>query len=614
MLRTHTCGALRRSDIGREVRLAGWVRLLRDHGGVLFVDLADRFGTSQVVFDPGEVRDEAARRQLREAFQSLGREDVLVVSGKVRDRVEGTADPRNPTGEVEVLAFSAERLSRAKTPPFEVIEQKEHLLASEDIRFKHRYLDLRRRPLIRALEQRAKIIGRIRTFLEAEAFLEVETPTLVKSTPEGARDFLVPSRTQPGRFYALPQSPQLYKQLLMVGGLDRYYQIAKCFRDEDARADRQPEFTQLDLEMSFVDEEDIMGLIERLLQTLWQEFLGVRLDPPFERTAFDVVMKRYGTDSPDCRFELHIIELSDLAALSDYTVFTSVLARGGKVKCLNATGALTRDLDKPEDERRFGRKGLDRLIEWTKRQGAKGLTWMRVTDAGLDSNIVKYFSPELQRKIAERMAAKPGDLLLFIADHEPVALEVMGKLRLRLGEELGLIDPKAWKFLWVIDWPLFVPGAASDRPVAMRHPFTSPKYPTLDYLDGDPTTLRARAFDLVLNGVEIGSGSIRIHDPQVQARIFDLLRMGKHEAHERFGFLLEALSHGAPPHGGVALGLDRLVALMVGAESIKDVIAFPKNKKFQSLVDGSPGKVSEAQLRELQLLSLAARKEKEERR
>lgn len=605
-MRTHTCGEILSSDIGKKVALAGWTRLIRDHGGVLFIDLADRYGLSQVVFDPDCYESAEKRDSLAEIVQSIGREYVVRIEGIVRERAEGTVDPRNPTGDVEVLITDAQVLSKSEVPPFELIEQKESMLASEDIRMEYRYLDLRRTKMMNHLKMRNKVASIIRNSLWKRGFLEIETPMLVRSTPEGARDFLVPSRHSPGKFYALPQSPQLYKQLLMVGAVDRYFQLAKCFRDEDARTDRQPEFTQIDIEMSFIDEEDIITLIEELMAEIWYKTKGKELERPFRRIPYDEALQKYGTDSPDIRFDLEIIDVTDICKESQYTVFLSIIDKSGRVKCINAKQILSIDAEKPEDQRRFGRNWIDRLIEWTKDQGAKGLTWMKVVDGKVESNIVKYFDESVQRKLVKAMGGVEGDLLLFIADDYRRSTEFAGKLREMLGKEMDLIPREKDAFVWIVDYPLFDIPVASARLQPTHHPFTSPLEQTLDYLKNDPATLRARAYDIVLNGAELGGGSIRIHTSEVQERVLEMLGISKRESKEKFGFLLTALKYGAPPHGGIALGLDRLVASILGSESIKDVIAFPKNKKFQSLVDGSPSSVEEEQLKELQLLSLAS--------
>ena len=608
-MRTHTCGEIRSTHIGKKVKLAGWARLIRDHGGVLFIDLCDRYGSSQVVFDP-EAVEASKKKDIEKLTQEIGREFVLRVEGEVRKREPDTEDPRNPTGEVEVAITDLEILSRSEIPPFELIEQKEGMLANEDVRMEYRFLDLRRAKMMDNLLVRNKVASIVRNFFWKQGFIEVETPLLVRSTPEGARDFLVPSRVNPGQFYALPQSPQLYKQLLMIGSVDRYFQLAKCLRDEDARADRQPEFTQIDLEMSFIDEEDVMGVVEEMLAEIWLKVKGVEIKRPFPRMKYDAAIEKYGTDSPDTRFGLEIVDVTEICSKSDYSIFQSVIKKDGSVKCINAQQIFNIDSDKPEDQRRFGRNWIDRLIEWTKDQGAKGLTWMKVVGDKTESNIVKYFSDKVQVDLVKAMGGKDGDLLLFIADDSRQASEFAGRLRERLGAEMGLV-PDRDEFVWIVDFPLFDILSPGARPQAMHHPFTSPKEQTLEYLENHrPEEMKARAYDIVLNGIEIGGGSIRIHSSDVQQKALEILGISKESAERKFGFLLKALRFGAPPHGGIALGFDRLIALLTGLDSIKDTIVFPKNKKFQSLVDGSPSSVDEAQLRELQILSLAGEEEK----
>jgi len=591
--------------------LTGWTRLVRDHGGVLFIDLVDRYGSTQVVFDPECYESSGEKEKLEKVIEGVAREFVIRVNGIIRNRVEGTVDTRNPTGEVEVLMREIEILSESEVPPFELIEQKETMLANEDMRMEYRYLDLRRPKMIDFLELRNRVSSIIRTNLWKKHFLEVETPMLVRSTPEGARDFLIPSRHNPGKFYALPQSPQLYKQLLMIAGVDRYFQLARCFRDEDTRADRQPEFTQVDIEMSFVDEEDIIDVIEDLLSDIWLNVIGKKLERPFRRISYHESLERYGTDSPDLRFGLEIVDVTDICRESKYSTFLSLIKKGGTVKGINAKQIFAIDADKPEEKRKFGRNWIDRLIDWTKDAGAKGLSWMKVVDGKTESNIVKYFDEDVQGRLVKAMGGAEDDLLLFIADEPRRATELSGRLREHLAKEMDLLPKDRDEFVWIVDYPLFDLPAAGTKPQSMHHPFTSPKEQTLEYLDGDPRELKARAYDFVLNGVELGGGSIRVHRTDVQKKILKLLGISQKEAEEKFGFLLRALRYGAPPHGGIALGLDRLIACLVGVDSIKDIIAFPKNKKFQSLMDGSPSEVDEDQLKELQILSLASeRKER----
>ncbi|HDP97204.1 MAG TPA: aspartate--tRNA ligase [Euryarchaeota archaeon] len=606
MMRTHTCGEIRSSDIGKEVILAGWARLVRDHGGILFIDLADRYGTSQVVFDPECYESKDVQGRIQTSIETVGREYVLKVKGVVRKRVEGTEDARNPTGEVEVLIAEIEILNTAEVPPFELIDQKETLLANEDVRMEYRYLDLRRSKMIANLTIRNRIASVVRGYLWERDFLEIETPILVRSTPEGARDFLVPSRHNPGMFYALPQSPQLYKQLLMIGSADKYFQLARCFRDEDARADRQPEFTQIDLEMSFVDEEDIISLVEGMIVEIWRSIRGVEPKHPFRRMSYHEAMETYGTDAPDLRYDLPIIDVTDICRDSEYSIFQAIIKSGGKVRCINAKQIFSTDPNVPEDQGKFGRNWIDRLIDWTKDQGAKGLTWMKVIGNKVESNIVKYFGEKVQERLVNAMEGEQGDLLLFVADSPNRSSELAGRLREKLAQEMELIQPDRDEFVWIVDFPLFDIPTPGSRPQAMHHPFTSPEEQTVEYLGGDVSKLRSRGYDIVLNGVELGGGSIRIHRPEVQRKVLNILGVSEREAEEKFGFLLRALKYGAPPHGGIAIGFDRLVAVLLGIDTIKEVMSFPKNKKFQSLTDGSPSYVDEKQLKELQLLSLAS--------
>jgi len=602
MMRTHTCGELRPDHLGQKVRLAGWVRFSRDHGGVLFLDLADAYGTTQVVFDPEALEDRTAVEGLEQLFKTFGRESVISVHGTVRNRVPGTEDPRNPTGQLEVLIEGAELLNSSRPLPFEVAEQKGSLLPGEDLRLRYRYLDLRRVQMSNNLRFRHRVIAAARRYLDGAGFVEVETPMLTRSTPEGARDFIVPSRITPGSFYALPQSPQLYKQMLMVGGLDRYYQVARCFRDEDSRADRQPEFTQLDIEMSFVDDRDVQALIERMLAGVWKEVYGKELEIPFPRVTYHEAMHRYGTDAPDIRYGLELVDVTDIASRSEYTIFQRILAKGGRVVGMNVRAEYTRATS--SDEAAVGRNEVDRLIEWAKAQGMGGLTWMRMTDGVLTSNIVKYFPADVTADLAKRLDAHEGDLLLFLAGSEIAALKAGGELRRKLARDLKLLEGKDHQFVWLVGCPLFQHDSVTGQLEAFHHPFVRP---TSGYLvEGeDAACAGGLSYDLVLDGSEIGSGSMRCHDPEVQRQVFRQLGMSDEKIEQDFGFFLEALSYGAPPHGGIALGLDRLVSIMLGCETIREVIAFPKNKRFQGLMDRSPAPVEDAKLAELQLLSLA---------
>ncbi len=590
MKRTHTCGEIGAGDLGREVCLQGWVRFSRDHGGILFFDLADAYGTTQLVYDPEDLPDNAARKALEEALDGFTRESVVSVGGSVRERVPGTEDPRNPTGEVEVLIKEAEMLSPSRSPPFEIGEQKEHLLPAEETRLRYRYLDLRRSEMMRVLRFRHRLLALAREHLDDRSFLEVETPLLTRSTPEGARDFLVPSRVHPGSFYALPQSPQLFKQMLMVAGVDRYYQMARCFRDEDSRADRQPEFTQLDLEMCFADREDVIGTVESLIAHIWRGLHGEELSTPFLRLGYEEAMSRYGTDSPDLRFGLPMTEVGPIVADAPYEIFQRVLAKGGAIAGLN--------VKREDGADSVGRNEIDRLISWVKRQGMGGMTWMKVSPSGLESNIVKYFTPEVQSGLMEAMDAEEGDLLLFLAGPREKVLETGGLLREKLAADLGLIEEGRQQFLWVVDCPLFEKDPVSGRLTAFHHPFVRPA--------GELSPeVRGESYDLCLNGVELGSGSLRNHDPALQRRILSMLGLSEERMEQEFGFFLEALGYGAPPHGGIALGVDRMVSIMLGKESIREVIAFPKNKRMHSPMDGSPTPVDDDKLSELQLMSLA---------
>ena len=588
MKRTHTCGELKGSDIGKDVCLQGWVRFSRDHGGVAFIDLADAYGITQLVFDPEDVNNAS---DIGEAMKGFTRESAVSVNGTVRKRIEGTEDPRNPTGKVEVLIKRAEVLNRSAAPPFELGDQKESVLPGEETRLRYRYLDLRRTEMSEALRFRSRFISLARQYLESQKFVEVETPVLTKSTPEGARDFLVPSRVHPGTFYALPQSPQLFKQMLMVGGLDRYYQVAKCFRDEDSRADRQPEFTQLDMEMSFVDMKDIQNMIEGLLVHIWKGLYNKKLKTPLKRISFNDAMEKYGSDKPDLRYGLPMVSLTETVKEAPYEIFQNVLSKGGIIKGFNVKANIAGD--------KIGRNEIDRLIQFVKKNGLGGMTWMRATKDGLDSNIVKYFTPEIISDLKKKMDAEDGDLLLLLAGPRSRVLETGGILRRKLAEDLELTDPNEFLFFWLVDCPMFEKDPVSGKLDAFHHPFVLPTTP----LDAD--LIGGASFDLCLNGNELGSGSQRIHNPDVQRKIFRMLGMSDEKMETDFGFFLEALGFGAPPHGGIALGIDRFVSILLGKDTIREVIAFPKNKKAQSLLDGSPQKVDDDKLDELQIMSTA---------
>lgn len=584
MLRTQTCGELRSEHIGQQVTLCGWVDTYRDHSGVLFIDLRDRYGKTQVVFAPegGETLVQAAR--------SLRSEYVVLVRGKVAPRPEGTVNPRLGTGEIEVRAQHLEILNRSQTPPFQPTAKE---LPGEDLRLKYRYIDLRRPEMQRTVLLRHRMTKIMRDYFDALGFVDVETPMLGRSTPEGARDYLVPSRVQPGTYYALPQSPQLYKQILMVAGYDRYVQIARCFRDEDLRADRQPEFTQLDVEMSFVDAEDIIGTIDGLVARLAKEILGLDVALPLPRMRYDEAMERFGHDAPDLRFGMELVDITDLARESEFKVFRGAVEAGGRVRGINAKGAADR----------YSRKGIDELTTFiVENFGAKGLVFFKVeADGKLASPSAKNFTPELLVKIGQQMDAAPGDLLLLVADRFETTCKSLHALRKRLGAELKLYDPATMNFSWVVEFPMFAYDTEENCWTAMHHPFTAPRTQDRDLLDADPQKCRAQAYDLVINGYEAGGGTVRIHDQSLQQKVFGLLGIDEATARERFGFLLDALQFGAPPHGGIALGIDRLVMLFAGLDSIRDCIAFPKTQRATDLMTGAPGMVDAKQLRELGL-------------
>ena len=574
------CGEPRVAQVGQQMTVMGWVQSRRDHGGVTFIDVRDRSGLVQIVCNPQVNKTAHARAK------DLRLEYVVAARGRLESRSAETINPNLPTGEVELVVEELRVLNPSRTPPFPIEDETE---AAENTRLRYRYLDLRRPKMFENLRLRHRLAKIVRDYLDAEDFIEVETPVLTRSTPEGARDYLVPSRVNPGGFYALPQSPQLFKQLLMVGGLEKYFQIVRCFRDEDLRADRQPEFTQIDIEMSFVRPDDIFQLIEGMLVRLCKEIKGIDVPAPFPRMPYAEAMARFGNDKPDIRFGLEIRETSDLFGKTDIKVFREVVASGGVVRSIVVPDAT------------FSRKELDDLIPLAQGFGAKGLAWIRLTDAGWQAPLAKFVSDEHKKKIESALGLKRNDLLLMIADQEDVACEVLSRLRLYLGNKLGIIPKDEMHFLWVTDFPLVEYNAEEQRYVAKHHPFTAPDDEDLALLDTDPGKVRAFAYDVVLNGVELGGGSIRIHRLDVQQKVFSLLGINEAEAQEKFGFLLEALSYGAPPHGGIALGFDRLAMLFAGVDSLREVIAFPKTARGQCLMTRAPGTVDTKQLRELSI-------------
>ena len=582
MLRSHTCGELTKEHIGQTVSLCGWVDKIRDHGGGKFIDLRDRYGRTQIVIDS------TSPAEAMEAVQPVRPEWVIKVVGEVKSRPAGQDNPKISTGGIELHVTEMEILNPCVTPPF-VPNQKD--LPNEDLRLKHRYLDLRREAMQETLVLRSRIIKAMRDYSEKHDFIDVETPILGRSTPEGARDYLVPSRVHNGEFYALPQSPQIYKQIMMVAGYDRYVQVARCFRDEDLRADRQPEFTQLDMEMSFVDSDDVIGIIDGMMKELAKDILGIDLQLPLPRLTYDDAMTRFGHDAPDMRFDVEIVDLTDIAAKTEFRVFRSVADSGNFVRAIVAPGG----------QAKYSRRGIDELTKFVQENfGAKGLAWFRVEEDGtLNSTIAKNFKPEELTEIATKTAAKPGDLVLIIADTWETSCKALYALRKRIGVDLELYDPKTMHFSWVVEFPMFEHDAEGDRWNAMHHPFTAPLESDLEMLKTDPSKTRAQAYDLIINGYEAGGGTIRIHDSGVQQQVFGLLGMDEKDAQERFGFLLDALKYGAPPHGGIALGIDRVVMLFGGLDNIRDCIAFPKTQKATDMMTDAPNVVETVQLKEL---------------
>jgi aspartyl-tRNA synthetase len=584
VLRTHTCGELRDLHVNQIVTLCGWVDTYRDHGGGLFVDLRDRYGMTQVVFNPPDSSPEVI-----EASKALRAEYVIKVTGVVAARPEGMTNSKLSTGAIELRATAVELLNKSLTPPVSPNANAQDLPA-EEMRLKYRYLDLRRPELQRVIVMRDRMVKGMRDYFADHNFIDVETPCLGRSTPEGARDYLVPSRVHHGNFYALPQSPQLYKQILMIAGYDRYVQVARCFRDEDLRADRQPEFTQLDLEMSFVEAEDVTGVIDGLCKKLAKDELGIDLQLPLPKMTYDEAMERFGHDAPDLRFGLELVDCSDLAPQSEFGVFKSAVAEGGKVKAINVKGG----------GEHYSRRGVDALTEFVKGVGAKGLAWFKCeADGKLGSTIAKFFDESLLAKFKERMKAEPGDLILFSAGSWELCCKVLHALRTKIGKEMKLYDPQAMHFSWVVEFPMFAYDAEEKCWAAMHHPFTAPLDEHIHLLQSDPAKMRAKAYDLVINGSEAGGGTIRIHDSGVQSQVFTLLGIDEQRQKERFGFLLDALQYGAPPHGGIALGVDRWVMLFGRLDSIRDCIAFPKTQKATDLMTDAPGTVDARQLRDL---------------
>ncbi|MBN6202870.1 aspartate--tRNA ligase [Staphylococcus saprophyticus] len=581
--RTTYCGLVTESLLDQEVTLKGWVHNRRDLGGLIFVDLRDREGYVQIVFNP-DFSEEALK-----TAETVRSEYVVEVKGLVKKRDPQTVNPKIATGQVEVQVSEINIINKSETPPFAINEENQNV--DENIRLKYRYLDLRRQELAQTFKMRHQTTRSIRQYLDKEGFFDIETPVLTKSTPEGARDYLVPSRVHDGEFYALPQSPQIFKQLLMISGFDKYYQIVKCFRDEDLRADRQPEFTQVDIEMSFVDQEDVMDMGEEMLQNVVKDVKDVEIPRPFPRMTYNEAMERYGSDKPDTRFEMELINVSELGEEMDFKVFKDAVNNDGQVKAIVAKGAADQ----------YTRKDIDALTEFVNIYGAKGLAWVKVVDDGLSGPIARFFETTHIEKLQSLTNAESGDLVLFVADKPNVVAQSLGALRLKLARELDLIDESKLNFLWVTDWPLLEYDEDLKRYTAAHHPFTAPKQEDIEKLDSEPENAQANAYDVVLNGYELGGGSIRIHNGDLQAKMFEVLGFTEEQAQEQFGFLLDAFKYGAPPHGGIALGLDRLVMLLTGRTNLRDTIAFPKTASATCLLTDAPSEVSENQLEELSL-------------
>lgn len=581
IIRTHNAKDLSLKSLGEEVLLAGWVQRRRDHGNIIFIDLRDRSGIIQIVSNPAQNED------IHKVAEKIRNEFVVKVKGIVSKRPEGTENLNLPTGEIEIVINQIDILNTSQTPPFEI---EDDINVDEGLRLKYRYLDLRRPEMLKNLSTRYKVVKTVRDFLDKYGFIEVETPVLTKSTPEGARDFLVPSRLQPGHFYALPQSPQLFKQILMVSGIERYFQLARCFRDEDLRSDRQPEHTQIDMEMSFMTQSEIMDLMEKMISTVFLDVLEMKIECPFKRLDYEDSMLRYGNDKPDLRFDLEIKDISDIIANSEFKVFSNAVNSGGAVRSINVSGGSS-----------FSRSQLDELTELAKSLGANGLAWIILEENGIKSPIAKFLKEEEISQINNKMEAKTGDLLLFVADKPATTANVLGNIRLKIAERLNLIDHSQYKLVWIVNPPLAEYDDEEKRYKALHHPFTLPTEESLELIEKDPLSVKAKAYDLVLNGVEIGGGSLRIHSRDIQQKVLGLLGIKKEEMEEKFGFLLEAFEYGTPPHGGIAFGLDRLVMLLTGNKSIRDVIAFPKTQTATCLMTEAPSVVTDKQLRELQI-------------